>query len=401
MIDASIDRVQRWLTRDYLPFLRPYLRWTRQPVTWLLLAAVATLLCGFVLQPRAFWLCAWIGCVILLGLCWPWLAMRGVACRMSFSDSRTTEGEEVDVALMIINRWPWPLWGLALVGGFRQFAPCAESQDELSIETALAAIPAWSESAFHWKFVPPRRGCYPVNNSYLTTGFPFGLWQARSLVTVENRLVAWPRRYAISSAMPEAGYDQTGLGFADTRPGDAGDFLGVRPYRNGDLLKRVHWPQTARQGRLIVCERQAATRPALRILADLRGDSAQDSATNTLEETIRAVASLCEALHQQHARVEYCDAETTLCVSPNNAGLEPVLDRLAMIPYEGLRDTPMPKIGRRADRRHGMLEIIVTADRSRVCRQQSQSRMAYRSWIIIGDDMEPVSQQWEAICREA
>ena len=57
MLGVSIDRVQRWLTRDYLPFLRPYLRWTRQPVTWLLLAAVATLLCGLVLQPRAFWLC--------------------------------------------------------------------------------------------------------------------------------------------------------------------------------------------------------------------------------------------------------------------------------------------------------------------------------------------------------
>ena len=150
-----------------------------------------------------------------------------------------------------------------------------------------------------------------------------------------------------------------------------------------------------------MCERQAATRPAVRVVADLRGDSSQDFAQNTLEETILAVASLCEALHQQHARVEYCDAETTLRVSPNNAGLEPVLDRLAMIPYEGLRDTPTPTIGRRVDCRHGMLEIVVTADRSRVCGQQSRSRMAHRSWIIVGDDMEPVSQQWEAICREA
>ena len=370
-------------------------------MTWLLLAAVATLLCGLVLQPRALWLSAWIACVILLGLCWPWLAMRGVACRMSFSDSRTTEGEEVDVALTIINRWPWPLWGLAIIGGFRQFASNAESQDELSIETALAAIPAWSESTFHWKFVPPRRGCYPISSSYLTTGFPFGLWQARRLVTVEDRLVAWPRRYAIPSAMPDAGFDQTGLGLADTRPDDAGDFLGVRPYRNGDLLKCVHWPQTARQGRLIVCERQAVTRPAVRVIADLRGDLAQDFAQNSLEETIRAVASLCEALHQQHARVEYGDTETTLRVPPSNSGLEPVLDRLAMIPYEGLRDTPTPTISRRMDSRHGMLEIIVTADRSSVCRQQRRSRMAHCSWIIVGDDMEPVGQQWEAICREA
>ena len=401
MLGVSVDRVQRWLTRDYLPFLRPYLRWTRQPVTWLLLAAVATLLCGLVLQPMVLWLSAWIACVILLGLCWPWLALRGVVCRMNFSDARTTEGEAVEVTLTLLNRWPWPLWGLAIVGGLRRLPSGAESQHELPIETALAAVPAWSESTFHWKFVPARRGYYPTSNSFLATGFPFGLWQARRLVTIENHLIAWPRRHTIPAAMPDAGFDHMGLGLADTRPGDVGDYLGVRPYRNGDLLKRVHWSQTARQGRLIVCERQAAARPAVRIVADLRGDSAQGFVQDSLETTIRTAASLCGAFHQQQARVEYCDAEATLRIAPGTHGLEPVLDRLAMVPYEGLCDTTAQTIGRRVGNRHGVLEIVVTADRSMACRQQCRSQTSQRFWIVVGDDMEPVSRQWEAICREA
>ena len=399
MLGVSVDRLNQWFIRDHFPFLRPYLRWTRQPLTWMAMATIATFLCGLVLQPMALWLSAGLASLALLGLCWPWLAMRGVACRISFSNSRTTEGEAVGVTLTLLNRWPWPLWGLAIVGGFRHIASQTASQDESAIETALAAVPAWSESTFHWKFVPSRRGVYPASNSFLTTGFPFGLWQARRLATIENRLIVWPQRYAISSAMPDAGCDQTGLGLADSRPGEAGDFLGVRPYRNGDLLKRVHWPQTARQGRLIVCERQAATRPAVRIVADLQTDSAEDVAQNTLEETIRAVASLCGAIHQRHARLEYCDAEATLPVAAGDCGLEPVLDRLAMIPYAGLCDATTHAMNRRVDNRHGMLDVVVTADRSMVY-PQCRSKTSQRFSIVVGNDTDPVSQQWEAICRE-
>jgi uncharacterized protein (DUF58 family) len=401
MLGVSMDRFQEWLSRDYLPFLRPYLRWTRQPVTWLLVAMVATLLCGFVLQPMAIILSAWIAGVIILGVCWPWIAMQGVTCRMKFSNSRTTEGEAVIVTLTLLNRWPWPLWGLAIVGGFRQFVSRADSQNDSPIETALAVIPAWSESTFHWKFVPVRRGCYPTSDSFLTTGFPFGLWQSRRLVTVENSLVAWPGRHVFSTAMPEAGVDQIGLGLADRRAGDAGDCLGVRPYRRGDPSKRVHWPQTARHGRLIVREHQAAASPAVRIIADLRGDSIENaSVENPLEATIRAAASLCESLHRQHARVEYCDAAATFCIAPGNYGLEPVLDHLAMVPYEGLCNTTAQAMSRRVDHRHEMLEIGVTADRGMASRRPIRSRATRPLWIVVGDDRESLSRQWEEVCRE-
>jgi uncharacterized protein (DUF58 family) len=321
---------------------------------------------------------------------------------MSFSNSRTTEGEAVGVTLTLINRWPWPLWGLAVVGGFRQLTSCEESHDDLPVETALASVPAWSESTFHWKFIPSRRGCYPTNDSFLTTGFPFGLWQARRLVVIENRLVAWPRRYAMPSTMPDAGVDQTGLGLADTKPGDAGDFLGVRPYRSGDLLKRVHWSQTARHGRLIVCEHQAASRPAIRVIADLHGQVREGTFDQEgLEATIRAAASLCDTLHRQHARVEYSDDKATFCIAPGNHGMESVLDHLASIPYHGPRDITSQNVVRRVDHRHGMLEVVVTADRHLASRQQAHSKTAQRFSIIVAKDLEPVGCQWEAICRDA
>ncbi len=399
---ARDERFQHWLGRDFFPALRPYLRWTRLPVTWLGLAALATFLFGLVMQPMGLWLSAGIACVILLGLIWPWLALRGVACRLSFSESRTTEGEPVTVTMTLVNRWPWPLWGLAIVGGFHRSALDKACRDQPPIETALAMLSAWSESVFTWEFVPPCRGRYPTGDAFLVTGFPFGLWQSRRVVMVEDQLVAWPHRYAISSIVPDAGFDQTGLELADCRSGDAGDCLGVRPYRRGDTLRRIHWPQTARHNRLIVCERQASTRPAVRIVADLRGGFTEDSFhDNILEHTIRAAASICETLHRQHARLEYCDDEAVLCVSPDNRGLEQVLDRLAMIPENGLPcRTVSTQVGkRRFDRLHGMFEIVITADQHTARRRHGGWKTTLQRCILVGNDIESVRSQWEDVCR--
>ena len=52
------------------------------------------------------------------------------------------------------------------------------------------------------------------------------------------------------------------------RAGQWGDPLGVRPYRRGDPLRRVHWVLTARHGELIVRELQSNAVPRVQIVLD-------------------------------------------------------------------------------------------------------------------------------------
>lgn len=401
---GEVGGIQHWLTRDYFPFLRPYLRWTRRPATWLGGAALATLLIGVFVQPLGLWLSGGIGCAILLGFVWPWLAMRGITCRLSFSKARATEGQSVTVRLTLVNRWPWPLWGLAIVGGFRADTEAGEDQEGLPIAMALAVVPPWSETNFHADFVPRRRGRYPMGIPYVTTGFPFGLWRPRRVVTVEKSLIAWPRRYSVPPVLPDVGFDQIGLGLADGRPGDAGDFNGVRPYRQGDTLRRIHWPQTAKHGRLIVCERQAPTQVAVHVFADLRRPSPQvPGQEDLLEATIRAVASLCVMLHQQNALVAYSDAEVTLDVRRGYQGLAAILDRLASIPWDGLAQGPWDAQfrDRRVATEFPMLEVLVTGDRDAARVLHARSGTTSRRCIVVSNDDESVCHQWEAICRDA
>ena len=105
---------------------------------------------------------------------------------------------------------------------------------------------------------------------------------------------------------------------------------GTRLFRDGDSLRRVHWAQTARQGRMIVCERQAAAQSAVRVVFDsdphLHRGAGRDS---TLEWSIRIAASVCAAYHRENAHVECCFGHETIPLQAGSHGMKKFLDALA------------------------------------------------------------------------
>jgi uncharacterized protein (DUF58 family) len=169
----------------------------------------------------------------------------------------------------------------------------------------LAHLGGWKRGEVECLFVPDRRGDHPVGGAWLVTGFPFGLWEASRALTVERSVLVWPRTFPVGPIPEEAGGDVSeGTTFRD-RPGDAGDLLGVRSYRRGDPLRRVHWGQTARHGELIVCERQAAAAPRVQVVLDLDPASHVGIGPNgSLEWAIRVAASLLDDWIGQGADAE-------------------------------------------------------------------------------------------------
>jgi uncharacterized protein (DUF58 family) len=77
------------------------------------------------------------------------------------------------------------------------------------------------------------------------------------------------------------------------RPGQSAAYLGVREYRSGDDLRRVHWPATARQGRPVVKEYEVDLTPYFTLLLDLdRRNRAGTGHKSILEYLVRSAASL-------------------------------------------------------------------------------------------------------------
>lgn len=341
---------------DFCPWINRYVYWLKQPIGWFLVGALASLLIGLFLAPQGFVMLAAIMAVVAMGVAWPWIGMRGITCRLQFERSRARENDNVRVKLAIANRWPWPVWGLAVERGF--FAEENPSGDTPAV--ALARVAGWSESDFYWEFRPPLRGVYPTEPPRLATGFPFGIWHARREIVVENELLVWPRTTRLTSIPPVSGRDLTVAGMLSNHVGDEGDFLGVRPYRQGDLLRHVHWAQTARRDSFVICERQSTARRTVRVTMDVdpnvhRGDRIDGS----LEWTVRVGASICQEFLAHSSHVECVIGDRRIVVEPGPNGLKRLLDALARFSPEEDSDS----VGASLSLPEGALSIVVTTDR--------------------------------------
>jgi uncharacterized protein (DUF58 family) len=318
--------LSRLLTYDFCPGLNRWVYWVKRPLASLGLAAVAALLCAVFVKPIALIAFGAVVLVLVLGYLWPSFSVRGLQCHVRFRQRHVTEDDPVSAIVRISNRWPWPVWGVALDGGFGANPNHSASGSSV----ALARVAGWSTSEYEWRFVPDCRGEYPLSPPRLVTGFPFGLRIASRPVVVEQSLLVWPRIIPLETLLDAAETRPSDERFSDQRIGDSGDMTGTRLFRDGDSLRRVHWAQTARQGRMIVCERQAAAQSAIRVVFDsdprLHRGVGPDS---TLEWSIRIAASVCAAYHRENALVECCFGHDVIPLQPGTLGLKWFLDTLA------------------------------------------------------------------------
>lgn len=315
------------LNYDFCPWANRYVYWLKQPIGWFVLAATAALFIGLSVSPQALFVFAAILVVVVVGVTWPWVGLRGISCELAFDRRRASEGSTVRVLLTVINRWPFPVWGLAVERGF--FLPTDDSAERPA--ASLARIPAWSRTSFSWDFEPKRRGRYPTEIPQIASGFPFGIWHGRRPINVQTELLVWPRMADLTSVPPVRGSSAAVAGTASRHIGQEGDMSGVRPFRPGDWLRHVHWAQTAKHDRLMVRERQATGRRSVELVIDLDKESHPNPVEiDSLEDVIRVGASIARQFHAHHTNVSVRSDGQTIIVSPGPAGLNRLLDSLAL-----------------------------------------------------------------------
>lgn len=126
--------------------------------------------------------------------------------------------------------------------------------------TAIVEIDGGDASA--WLHRPAaRRGANRLGRVTVSTRYPLGLFRAWSRLDFAHSELAYPAPAAPGPTPPPDTADGT------ARPGLPGtggdDFLGLRPYRPGDSLRRVHWKGLARGQKPLTKEFGAAAAPAL------------------------------------------------------------------------------------------------------------------------------------------
>lgn len=397
----------RWIAvEDHLEWANPYVACLRTPLGVLICGAVAALLCGLCVAPQGYAIFGAILSVIALGLAWPWIAMKGVRGELDFATRRGREGKPFVADFVVVNRWPWPVWGLAVSD------PLLAGQRDGEAVLALARIEGWSRATFKCTLTPEQRGLYPRQEVSLGSGFPFGLYTASRPVDVAKKLIVWPETFWLPPLADGASRPDWRGETSDACVGMQGTRLGPREHRPGDSLRDVHWAKSARYDQLIVSEREDASVEDHTVVVDIDPRRhAGDGPDSTLEWSLRIAASICEAVVGQRGSVSLWLGDEPLTANTPGDDLRRLLDAIAMLEPGGRANAGKSRrrartwstiaIGTEQTPRTGE-RFLCVRPRSSPSRTEASSEGSAGAWIAVdapGDVAGQVLRGWRSGVR--
>lgn len=137
-----------------------------------------------------------------------------------------------------------------------------------------------------------RRGVYEGEPVRISSQAPFGVAKATRKIAAEGRVVVLPRVVGVGW-LPEmaAAAKPLQASVVQARKGSGHDFIGIREYQQGDSLRNVHWPSTARHGSLMVREFEQELPRRMGILVDTGADSEPDAGGESTLDVCCSVAA--------------------------------------------------------------------------------------------------------------
>jgi uncharacterized protein (DUF58 family) len=260
---------------------------------------------------------------------------------------------------------------LAGVYGRRRLAPSAFEDDEVPVEIALenrgrAPLPLVEVTdsfgaalAEHKALLDPgplrpgRRhrlsyrtrcsrlwGIYTVGPLEVSVSDALGLFSPRRVLPDIRPFDVFPRVHpvgALESLGARTSFTPSEATAA--RSGQSPLYLGVRDFRAGDEVRRVHWPATARSGVPMVKQFELDRTPHFTLFLDLeREHRAGTGLKSTLEYVIRTASSLLASAARRGETVQlFGEARETIAVPPGRGELHLAyaLDRLIRVRQDG------------------------------------------------------------------
>ena len=140
------------------------------------------------------------------------------------------------------------------------------------------------------------RGRYPLGPGRLTAGDPLGLGRVELTVERSAAVTVRPRVPDLRTLFTDGGTFGEGGRRAVARRPSGLEPHGVREYSEGEPLRAVHWPTSARRGELMVRELDDTPRESVALVLDVEAASiAGPRGDSSLDDAVRAVAGLLRA----------------------------------------------------------------------------------------------------------
>jgi uncharacterized protein (DUF58 family) len=161
-------------------------------------------------------------------------------------------------------------------------------------ETALTRRHGRLRGRYLLRRVP--RGRYPIEEAEVVIEDPFGLERATVDLPTGASILVYPRLVDVDRLFSESGArTPEGRRLLMRRP-TGFDLHSVRDYQQGESLRRVHWPTTARRGQLMVKELEDSPRDETAVLLDAEATWVVGAAPDSsFELAVRAAGSILKS----------------------------------------------------------------------------------------------------------
>ena len=229
-----------------------------------------------------------------IGFVWAWLNLRGIDLRVTRDANRGQVGGYLAGQVSIVNHTRMPKSWLEVA---EATGPSADSSGR-GLALVQEQVRSWRISTYLAK-----RGMYHSGIVKLVSQDPFGLFRLRRDFIDPHPYIVFPA----VEALPDLDARFAGLP-SDSRATKhweqiTTDVSSIRSYVEGDSMRRIHWPYTARMNELMVKEFDMGLSAEAWVLLDMHHLShygiEQDDVNNTEELAVTVAASIVGRLMDQ------------------------------------------------------------------------------------------------------
>lgn len=210
----------------------------------------------------------------------------------SLNPTRVHAGNVTRVTLAVRNRSHRSSPLVAITDPLRPSGnPARNGAPAGAAKFVIEPVAAGQAEAAEYRLPADHRGVFAIGPMTGDLLDPFGMARRRITLASLSELVIYPAVEPLGARADRRGrISDADAPRSSLRSPAGGEFAGLRAYRQGDDLRRVHWPSTARTGQIMIRQHEVAGQGRVTVGIDASSSSHPDAAV--FEAAVSAAASL-------------------------------------------------------------------------------------------------------------
>ena len=266
-----------------------------------------------------------------------WLFLTYLTTQLQLSRkmiSRATEGDTLEVIARVRNVSFFPIFNFVLEDNFS----CTQINQEKK-NFYISYLGLKSSCEIKYNYLCFKRGEYKMGPFVVYFFDPLNLFFFKRTFRVYSSVVVYPLIFKVEKFPPLTKSVLPWFGIETARSsGDDDEFYGVREYKEGESVKKIHWISSARKNKLIVKQFQLQSYFGTTIIFNLeKAKNLGAGKESVAEYIIKIAASVAHYLTERGVSIELLAHIGEIVHLPFNKGqehLESILRILAVAQAE-------------------------------------------------------------------